>query len=408
MNPDNSPFTPGQLVEAEFFTGRKKQVEELLTMVRIAKKRGLQVGWISGERGIGKSSLASFVGFVAERHHKAVVAHVHLGGVKTINELARATHLQLLKDNQTQRWGEALWKRFGKSIKSVGAFGVKLELEKNADTLPERAGDFPGALSHVVKAAGGDREVLLLTFDDINGLADNPKLPHWLKRMVDGEVTSRKSSNNPICLVFVGLEERLQQMVKENPSVIRIFRPLINIDPWTTEESDEFFKSSFENHDIKIGQTEIKRLTRFSGGLPAVAHELGHAVWEEVEDEKAVTQEAVFNGAVVAANRIGIRYLESGVIQALQSKKYRSILRKIAQHPDLINQFSKEQLRSLSLTVDEKKNLDNFLNRMRKLGAIAPVKEGERGVYRFPTYLHRIYFRIEAAQDAKGKRSQNP
>ena len=48
----------------------------------------------------------------------------------------------------------------------------------------------------------------------------------------------------------------------------------------------------------------------------------------------------------------------------------------------------------------------NFLNRMRKLGAIVPVKEGERGVYRFPTYLHRIYFSIEAAQDARGKRSK--
>jgi len=39
MNPDSSPFTPGKPVEAEFFTGRKKQVEELLAMVRTAKNK---------------------------------------------------------------------------------------------------------------------------------------------------------------------------------------------------------------------------------------------------------------------------------------------------------------------------------------------------------------------------------
>jgi len=407
MNPDSSPFTPGQLVDAEFFTGRKKQVEELLTMVRMAKKRGLQVGWISGERGMGKSSLASFVGYLAERDKNAIVAHVHLGGVKDLDELARTTHLQLLKDNQNQSWAKVLWDKFGKGIKSVDAFGVKFELEKTADTLPTMAGSFPDALSHVVKTAGEDREVLFLTFDDINGLAENPKFPHWLKSMVDGEVTSRKPHINPVCLVFVGLEERLQQMVNENPSVIRIFRPLISVDPWTLEESDEFFKNSFEKHGVKVKQSEIESLTKYSGGLPAVAHELGDAVWENLDDQE-VTSTDVFLGIVTAAERIGGRFLKRDVIQALQSKKYRSTLRKISQYIGLREfQFSKAQLRSLPLTADEKKNLDNFLNRMRKLGAIVPVKEGERGVYRFPTYLHRIYFLLEASEDAMRKRFRN-
>jgi len=382
-------------------------VEELLTMVRMAKKRGLQVGWISGERGMGKSSLASFVGYLAERDKNAIVAHVHLGGVKDLDELARTTHLQLLKDNQNQSWAKVLWDKFGKGIKSVDAFGVKFELEKTADTLPTMAGSFPDALSHVVKTAGEDREVLFLTFDDINGLAENPKFPHWLKSMVDGEVTSRKPHINPVCLVFVGLEERLQQMVNENPSVIRIFRPLISVDPWTLEESDEFFKSSFENGDTKIEQAEIESLTKYSGGLPAVAHELGDAVWEVLNDEKVAMMD-VFTGMVMAAERIGGRFLKREVIQALQSKKYRSILRKMAQRPDLIKiRFSKEQLRSLPLTADERKNLDNFLKRMRKLGAFVPARDDERGTYRFPSHLHRIYFLLEATEDAMRKRFRN-
>jgi len=241
MNPDSSPFTPGKPAEAEFFTGRKKQIEELLAMVRTAKKQGLQVGWISGERGMGKNSLASIAGHLAERDEKAIVAHVHLGGAKELRELARKTHLQLLKDNQIQKWGKALWDKFGKDIKQAGIFGIKWELSETADTLPMREGAFPDALRHIVETAGGDREVLLLIFDGINGLANNPKFSHWLKNMVDGEVTSGKN-NNPVCLIFAGLQEHLQKMVKENPSVARVFQPLINIDSQTPEEGRAFSK----------------------------------------------------------------------------------------------------------------------------------------------------------------------
>ncbi len=400
MNPDNNPFTPGKPVDLDSFTGREKQVKELLTMVRMAKTRGLQVGWISGERGIGKSSLASFVGYLAERDEKAVVAHVHLGGVKELDELARTTHLQLLKDNQTRKWGDALWEKFGKNIKSVDAFGVKFELAKTADTLPTRAGDFPDALNHVVKTAGEDREALLLTFDDINGLADNPKFAHWLKSMVDGQVTSGK--RNRVCLIFAGLDERLRTMQKANPSVIRVFQPLININPWTAEESGNFFRNSFAKGNAAIGKNEIAELALYSEGLPIVAHQIGHAVWE-IAGAKKITREDVQAGVMVAANNFGGRFLESSVLQALKSEKYRSILRKIALRPGWHEiEFSKEQLRSLTvLTADEMKNLDNFLNRMRRLGAIVPVKEGDRGVYRFATHMHRIYFFLEAWEATK-------
>jgi len=380
----------------------------LLSMVRMAKTKGIQVGWISGERGIGKSSLASFAGYLAERDEKAIVAHVHLGGVKEMDELAKETHLQLLKDNQNKKWGQSLWDRFGKHIKSVGVFGVQLELEKAADVLPSRAGDFPDALGHIVKTAGEDRDALLLTFDDINGLADNPKFAHWLKSMVDSQTTS--GNKNSVCLLFVGTEDRLQQIKRENISVARIFRPLININPWSWEESGEFFKNSFERHAVQIEPADVMALARFSGGLPTVAHELGHAVWEVAKDGR-VTPDNAFAGTVIAAGRVGARYLENDVIQSLQGEKYLSILWKIARlweqvGPNEIDfftvEFSRKQLLPL-LDSAEKRNMDNFLKRMRDLGAIVPVKDGRRGVYRFPTHLHKIYFFMESRAATNGK-----
>ena len=350
---------------------------------------------------MGKSSLASFIGYLAERNEKAVVAHVHLGGIRDLEGLVREAHLQLLKDNENKSWGKALWGAFGERVERVGIFGTEIKLNIPQDELSATASSFSDSLGHILKNTTRDREVIVLIFDDINGLADNPDFAHWLKSMVDSEATSRR--DNRVCLIFAGLEERRQKMEKINPSVIRIFRPLIDIQPWTPQESMDFFESSFAKGNCVVEEDVLEQLARYSGGLPIMAHELGHAIWEILEN-KEIDDVDVLTGAITAAKRIGGRFLKHNVIQALQSKHYRSILGKIAQHTHFLEiEFSKEQLRSLPLTADEKKKLDNFINRMRKLGAIVLVEDGRRGVYRFATYLHRLYFFLEASVLANGK-----
>ena len=61
MKPELSPFKPGQTVPLEFFVGRIKEIERLQSMVKASTRGQFKIGFISGERGIGKSSLASFV-----------------------------------------------------------------------------------------------------------------------------------------------------------------------------------------------------------------------------------------------------------------------------------------------------------------------------------------------------------
>ena len=47
------------------------------------------------------------------------------------------------------------------------------------------------------------------------------------------------------------------------------------------------------------------------------------------------------------------------------------------------------------LTEAEKRVMDNFLRRMRDLGALQPVPGG-RGEYRFPNLLTHLYFAMQA------------
>ena len=227
-------------------------------------------------------------------------------------------------------------------------------------------------------------------------LADNPDFASWLKSMVDAAATSRTVA--PVCLVFVGLEDRFRRMVDHNPSVGRVFDPMIDIHPWTQSESEEFFRTAFAKLDCRISDHGLRLLVMYTDGLPVMAHASGQSVLEFAENED-ISFDAIRQGLFHAAESMGRRFLNKQVIQALQSENYRSILRKIVDYETsrIGSEFSRKQLRSLrALTPAEKRGLDNFLTRMRQLGALVPSPGGERGAYRFATHMHRIYFVIEA------------
>lgn len=66
MTPESSPFRPGQPIPIEFFVGRSVEIEGLSSMVRGGAQGRFGIGFVSGERGIGKSSLAAFVRHLVE------------------------------------------------------------------------------------------------------------------------------------------------------------------------------------------------------------------------------------------------------------------------------------------------------------------------------------------------------
>lgn len=107
-------------------------------------------------------------------------------------------------------------------------------------------------------------------------------------------------------------------------------------------------------------------MARYTGGLPVPAHEIGDAVWRTAHARAIKTSEVV-NGIITAAEVIGSKLLEPSMLQALQSERYRSILRHIADRPRMHFRRSDVLAR---LGGDDKSALDNFLRRMRKLGAI--------------------------------------
>jgi len=390
MPKDYSPFTPGQPVPVEFFVGRLSEIEHLKHKSAIAVAGKLQVAFLAGERGIGKSSLASFVRFIAEREQNVLGLHTFLGGVSSLEEMARRVFDRLLKESIGKSWENKVKGFFGNHIKQVGLFGISVEFGAPERDLRRIVHDFAPALRNLIEQLRDQKKAILLVLDDINGLASSIEFANWLKSLVDEIATARQPL--PLFLLLVGLEERRQSLVSLQPSLARVF-DVVEIQTWSKGETEEFFQRAFSQVGVSVKQEALSLLSRFAGGLPVLAHEIGDATFKVDKDDKIDEKDAV-NGVIAAADIVGRKHLEPKVYQAIRSERYRSILRKIATMPFDIR-FKRSDLPA-RLNAEEKKVLDNFLRRMRKLDVIRPDPDGGRGAYRFGNHLHYLYFWLEA------------
>lgn len=387
MNPESSPFRPGQPAPIEFFVGRHAEIERVRGMVRASTRGRVGIGFVSGERGIGKSSLARFVRHLVEQEDDAVGCHVFLGGVQDLGQMLRRTFERLLNESTDRPWHQKLRDFFGDRVRKVGLFGVTLELDLQERDLATLKHGFVTSVRRLLDDLAEHKRSLFLILDDINGLAGSDEFANWLKSTVDEIATSDDETR--LCMLVVGLEARRQELVTRQPSLARVLDP-IDIAPWSDDEVLDFYRGAFGEGNAEISDAGLRMLSLYTGGLPVLAHELGDAVWRTAPSSK-IGPGDVANGIVVAAGVIGRKLLEPGIFQAITSERYRSIFRKMVDDPHQMR-FRRAQLRD-RLTEQERGVLDNFLRRMKKLGAIETDPEVQGG-YRFPNRLYGLYFRM--------------
>ena len=389
MDPESSPFSPGQPVPIELFVGRIAEINRLKGMVESSLKGRFKIGFVVGERGIGKSSLVSFVRHLSEREKEVAGCHVFLGGVKELHEMVRRAFDRLLKESVEKAWHSKVREFFGRHVKEIGLFGVSVALDLSEKELRNLTNDFVPSLAQLMSQLKEDRKAVLLVLDDINGLASSAEFANWLKCIVD-EISTQDRPYY-LCLLIVGLEDRRQSLVDLQPSLARVFE-IIDIKPWSDGETREFFEQSFTAAGAKVTEDQLRIMVQFSGGLPVLAHEIGDAVWRTSSSLEFDTDE-ILAGIFGAAEVIGRKFLEPQVVRALRSPRYRSILRKMSNQP--ISSIRRADLIK-RLTQDEKRVMDNFLQKMKKIGALTPDEQTGPGGYRFPNHLHALYFYVES------------
>lgn len=392
MLKEYSPFTPGVPVPLEFFIGRSQEIRTMITSVRksIAQKT-IERLFVTGERGIGKSSICTFVQSLADRDLRILPIHVFLGGVNTLEEMARRIFERLLRESTNQPWFGKIKDFLGDHIKQMDIFGMSVEFSASGQILNRAVSDFIPTMKNLLNKFGEERTGILLILDDINGLASAPPFANWLKSLVDEFATT--ASAFPLTLVLVGLPERRRQLVSVQPSLDRVFE-IVEIRRFDRPETIDFFRRAFSKVNAQVDEDVLDLLARYSGGYPVFMHELGDAVFKTDTDNHIDLNDAL-KGIIRGAEVIGAKYVEPKVTAAIRSERYQGILRKIAKEP-FEHRFTRKDAVA-RLTPTEAKVFDNFLRRMEELGAIRKDRDRGPGSYEFASEIYYLFFWMQAS-----------
>lgn len=387
-----SPFTPGSPVPVELFVGRAAQILAIKRSIDQSISGRQENIFLIGERGVGKTSIASFARYLAEGEEDVLGVHVFLGGVDSLEELVRRIFEQLLKAAHGQKWFEKLRAFFGDFVTEVGLFGVSVGFTPPKNDLDQLVRNFPQSLSALMGELGEEKDAIVIVLDDLDSLSTHEGFANWYKSLVDEVATQFEQF--PVTLMLIGLPDIVDSLSTLQPSLTRIFR-IIEIEKLTNEEVTDFFAKAFEQAETEVDDDALELMVRYSSGLPVIMHEIGDAAYFANNNGRIDNDDALL-GVLTAAESIGRKHLDPQVYRAIRSKSYRSILRKLGLREAPLNRkFTRKEVAEY-LTEREKKVFNNFLRRLRSLGVIEPDPEMGRGCYRFINEIYPVYVYLEA------------
>ncbi|MFH1563646.1 MAG: ATP-binding protein [Nitrospirota bacterium] len=397
VNKGKSPFYPGQPVPVDFFIGRINEIQRIARTIGQVELGKPQASFLTGEYGIGKSSLAGFMRYYAERNNHLIGIHVFLGGADTIEEVAIKTveaviKSQIYEPTITEKIRNSLSKYIGKQ--DLFGFNINFEaLKADAPNLSHGYLPFLCNLFDRIKENG--IKGIMLILDEINGITRNPQFAHFIRSLVDENALSRNPL--PLMLMLCGVEERRMEMIQHHKPIERIF-DIVEIKPMSNGEMMDFFNKSFSSVSMQVQNDAMNLLCYYSAGFPKFMHPIGDTIFW-IDKDGIVDESDASNGILIATEEIGKKFVDQQVYKALKSKDYHTILSKLG---GLGLSFKKNEIeKQLPLSTNEKKKFNNFLQRMKKLNVL---KSGdERGEYIFNSLLIRLYILLNSLNKKEGQ-----
>jgi len=343
--------------------------------------------FITGEYGIGKSSVAAFVREAAERECQLTGFHVFLGGVATLEEMIGQVVSSVVQQAHSRGQFDRLRGLLGRYVKELTLFGVTLNLEAVRRDAAEMSRGFLGFLRQIHLSLAEHHAGMILVLDDLNGITSEPRFASLLKSTVAEIAVGGRPL--PLLLILTGAPERREEMIRHQPSIARIFQ-IAEISPLEEVQVKAFYVKAFQSVGFRVEKKALGLMARWAGGQPKLMHEIGEQTFWRSQAH-LITPEVAQLGILAAADAVGRKYFAS-IQHALRSADYHSILKKIGAM-DVGLSFSKADVER-RLSESEKRKLNSFLQRMKKLGGLRPG--ASRGEWVFPNELLRLYLLMEA------------
>ena len=351
--------------------------------------------FLTGERGIGKSSLASLCKSLAYEKYKLVSTHCFLGTVQGVSELCRSILQGLLDENPEKSFLDKVKAIAGRYIEELKVelplFGPKIRvcLKKEPTEIEDLRLNFFSIFKDLYESIQEKHRGFAIILDDLNGATRVPGVALFLKSFID-----KLAGSIPLLFCLVGVEERMADLITEQESVARIFRT-VELGTMSKEECVEFYKKTFLNSGISFEDQALHLMAEYSGGIPTLLQEIGEATFYADIDNRIDRQDAIA-GVTDASEVVGKKYINRQVFEEIRSDARRKILLKVVQS---LKPLSAPVMRKNVLPVltdKERRDFDNLLRRMEVLDILK--KGDERGKYVFQNRLFPVYMRMSLAK----------
>lgn len=397
MDEKISPFQPGEPVKPEKFQGRQKIIDKYSKFLYESSKGKSHHFFITGKRGMGKTSLARYLNECARHRYKMIGVHIVNEGIHDIDSLIIQIVENLLNEIEDEKWAEKIVKGFKDHVDKVGLFGVTLQFKPGKDLLNNLRNNFAHFLIDLI-GNFKDKNGIFIIIDDINGLSKTAEFANWYKSFTDTLATSF-SNPTPIAMMLTGYSEKLEALSQHNESFPRIFKH-DNIGSLSKEEIKNFFIETFGQIDIKIEKQALNLMAHFSSGLPTMMQEIGDGVFW-FNDGNIINRKDAFRGILRAGEEIGVKYLKPALDKSIKSDKYLDIFDKLGidfveHNIDQDYSFRKRDFKD-KLNEDEINVFSDFLIRARSLNIIEFTGATRSGHYKFTNNLYPLYFFIRSS-----------
>lgn len=392
-----NPFAPNSPVGPGMFVGRLAQVDALeaaLLQTRAGRPKNFM---LTGERGIGKTSLLQYFKWIAQGHiaigdqrTNYLVVELDIDVSTTDVGLIRRVNLSLKRELEKTERAKALLENGWEFLKRIEAFGVSIR-DDNSLTDPEILHDeFAHSLATTAARIsekdapsnfGARYDGIILLIDEADNAPKALRLGAFLKLL--SERIQRHGCQH-FMIGLAGMPNLREVLRESHPSSLRIFDelPLDTLSPGDANKViDRALEAANKENTQKttIDNEGRAALVNLSEGYPHFIQQFGYCAFAADTDfqiDRTDVAQGAF-GSLGAMEKIGDRYYRDNFYNKIQKDSYRQVLRIMA---DNENRWVSKKDISTKFK-GKTQTLDNAIHALRERKIIL-AKEGERGIYR--------------------------
>ena len=302
---------------------------------------------ITGERGIGKSSLFMFLKHISTGGVEGakygsfnfVTLNFVLSDRMTLETLVRLIERQLSRElskiESVKSFFKDAW-AFVQRIKVMDSGIDRVETNDTEDMLIDELAYSPAETCNRLLEKGTDKDGILFLIDEADNAHQDLRIGYLLKTLTE---LIQQNGCHRIMFAVAGLPDVVTKLKDSHESSIRIFQPM-KIKELHVEDREWVVKRGIEEgnkinkEEISISDEALNTISVLSEGYPHFIQQFAFSAYETNEDLE-INREDVLEGAFQkggAIDSIGTKYYENNYFDKIKSDEYRLVLSIMAEN----------------------------------------------------------------------------